>query len=199
MPLVLSSSIQVEQGNQYGNSKLAAEKIVEDYSKRTGASHYIYRLPNVFGKWCKPNYNSFVATFCYNVMNGIELSIRDPNAEVTLVSIDDVCESFIELLTEMPHSERPIVSPEYSTTVGEVATLLTSFKSFRCATRASSSCSRDILCDSSNKPGTSWTAIQKFDFVSHWVGCRPPRPRFESAGRPPYLVPRRLWTANTKS
>lgn len=131
VPLVLSSSTQIYQDDQYGKSKLAAEKIVEGYSRRNGASYYIYRLPNVFGKWCKPNYNSFVATFCYNIMNGIELSIRDPDAEVTLVSVDDVCESFLELLTEMPHSGRQVVSPEYSATVGEVATIITSFKSSR--------------------------------------------------------------------
>jgi len=131
VPLVLSSSTQVKQDNEYGKSKLAAEKHVKDYSKRTGAPHYIYRLPNVFGKWCKPNYNSFVATFCYNVMNGIEISIDDPSAEVTLVSIDDVCESFLELLSEMPCSDHPIVSPEYSTSVGEVAALISSFKSSR--------------------------------------------------------------------
>ena len=131
IPLVLSSSTQVDQDNDYGKSKLAAEKIVEEYSKRNRASHYIYRLPNVFGKWCKPNYNSFVATFCYNIMNDIELSIHDPDAEVTLVSIDDVCESFLQLLTEMPRSGRQIVGPEYITTVGEVATILTSFKSSR--------------------------------------------------------------------
>jgi UDP-2-acetamido-2,6-beta-L-arabino-hexul-4-ose reductase len=131
VPLVLSSSTQVKQDNQYGKSKLAAEKEVKDYSKRTGAPHYIYRLPNVFGKWCKPNYNSFVATFCYNVMHGIELSIDNPSAEVTLVSIDDVCESFLELLLEMPSSNHPVVYPEYSTTVGEVATLISSFKSSR--------------------------------------------------------------------
>ena len=131
VPLVLSSSTQVKQDNQYGKSKLAAEKDVKDYSKRTGAPHYIYRLPNVFGKWCKPNYNSFVATFCYNVMHGIELSIDDASAEVTLVSIDDVCESFLELLSEMPNSNYPVAHPEYSTTVGEVAALISSFKSSR--------------------------------------------------------------------
>jgi UDP-2-acetamido-2,6-beta-L-arabino-hexul-4-ose reductase len=131
VPIVFSSSTQIDQDNQYGKSKLAAEKELKDYSKRTGALHYIYRLPNVFGKWCKPNYNSFVATFCYNIMNGIELSIRDPNAEVTLVSIDDVCESFLRLLIDMPPLDRLKVTPEYKTTVGEVAKILTSFSTSR--------------------------------------------------------------------
>ena len=117
----IDSSTQVYQDTLYGKSKLAAETLVKDYSKSTGASYYIYRLPNVFGKWCKPNYNSFVATFCYNTMNGIEISIDDPNAEVTLVYIDDVCSSFLELLTETIHSNNPTVLPEYTTTVGEVA------------------------------------------------------------------------------
>jgi len=131
VPIVFSSSTQVKQDNEYGKSKLAAEKLIEDYSKRTGAPFYIYRLPNVFGKWCKPNYNSFIATFCYNVMHGIELTIDNPSAEVKLVSIDDVCESFLELLSEMPNSNYPDVHPEYSTTVGEVAALISSFKSYR--------------------------------------------------------------------
>lgn len=131
IPLVLSSSTQVYQDTQYGKSKLAAEALVQNYSKRTGASYHIYRLPNVFGKWCKPNYNSFVATFCYNIMNGIELSIHDPNIEVTLVYIDEVCSSFIELLTETTQVDHPTVFPEYTTTVGEVAKIITSFKSHR--------------------------------------------------------------------
>lgn len=128
-PIVFASSTQVDQDNEYGVSKCSAEKIVMDYTATTGFPTYIYRLPNVFGKWCKPNYNSFVATFCYNVMHGIELAIHDPNAEVILVSIDDVCESFLELLIEAPHSKYPIVYPQYSTTVGEVAALISSFKS----------------------------------------------------------------------
>lgn len=131
IPIVLSSSTQITQDSQYGKSKLAAEKELKDYSKRTGALHYIYRLPNVFGKWCKPNYNSFVATFCYNIMNGIELFIRDPNTNVTLVYIDDVCESFLSLLTEARPSGRLKVTPEYRTSVGEVATILTSFGTSR--------------------------------------------------------------------
>ena len=98
VPLVLTSSSQAEDDNDYGVSKLAAESIVQSYSATSGANCYIYRLPNVFGKWCKPNYNSFVATFCNNVVNGVDISVNDPSSPVKLVYIDDVCASFLKLL-----------------------------------------------------------------------------------------------------
>jgi len=130
-PIMLSSSSQVERDNAYGKSKRQAELAVGEYSALTGASHYVYRFPNVFGKWCRPNYNSFVATFCYNIINGLDVSIHDPSSPVNLVYIDDVCDELITLLAETKSSGMCSVQPEYSTTVGEVADLLYMFKSSR--------------------------------------------------------------------
>ncbi len=129
IPIVLSSSAQVELDNPYGKSKLEAEEVIQNYSESTGASHYIYRLPNVFGKWCKPNYNSFIATFCNNIMNGSEISINDPNSPVNLVYIDDVCESWLEILTGRVKPGFKKVPVVFNTTVGEVAEIIGSFKS----------------------------------------------------------------------
>ncbi|NSM23816.1 capsular polysaccharide biosynthesis protein CapF [Shewanella sp. ZOR0012] len=130
-PLMLSSSSQATLDNPYGKSKLLAEQAAEQYSITTGAAYYIYRFPNVFGKWCKPNYNSFVATFCYNTLNGLDITINDPLAPVTLVYIDDVCANLISLLEGSSKSGHKSVSPEYPTTVGEVADLLRAFKASR--------------------------------------------------------------------
>lgn len=130
-PLVVSSSTQAVQGNAYGQSKRSAEQSVEQYGQESGASFYIYRFPNVFGKWCRPNYNSFVATFCYNTLNDLDITINDPKAPVTLVYIDDVCRSLIALLDGTEPSGAKAVSPEFPTTVGEVADLLRAFKESR--------------------------------------------------------------------
>lgn len=127
-PLMLSSSSQATSENPYGKSKLLAEQAVEQYGNNTGAAYYIYRFPNVFGKWCKPNYNSFVATFCYNTLNGLDITINDPLAPVTLVYIDDVCRSLISLLGGSESHGFKSVAPVYPTTVGEVADLLHRFK-----------------------------------------------------------------------
>lgn len=101
IPLVMTSSIQAVLDNPYGRSKRAAEEAVFEWSSRTGTPAYIYRLPNVFGKWCKPNYNSVVATFCYNIARGLPIQINDPTTELNLVYIDDVV---TELLAAMQGS-----------------------------------------------------------------------------------------------
>ncbi len=98
-PIVFTSSIQATKNNPYGISKKKAEKILYKYSKRNRATIYIYRLPNVFGKWCRPNYNSVVATFCYNVSRGINISISDESKKIELVYIDDVIDEFIKLVS----------------------------------------------------------------------------------------------------
>ncbi|MBK5145048.1 NAD-dependent epimerase/dehydratase family protein [Budviciaceae bacterium BWR-B9] len=130
-PFMLSSSTQAEYDNPYGKSKAAAEIALNNYVQKMGAKAFIYRFPNVFGKWCRPNYNSFVATFCYNIASDIEISIHDPAAAVTLVYIDDVCSELISLLQNTSLSGYRTVSPEYKTTVGEVAELLYKFKESR--------------------------------------------------------------------
>ena len=95
-PVLLSSSIQAALDNDYGRSKKAAEDAVMAYGEKTGAPVYVYRLANVFGKWCRPNYNSAVATWVYNIARDLPIMVRDPEATVTLVYIDDVVRSFVE-------------------------------------------------------------------------------------------------------
>lgn len=131
VPFVLSSSIQAELDNAYGRSKRSAEQAVENYGEQTRSPYYIYRFPNVFGKWCRPNYNSFVATFCYNTLNGKDITVNNPNTPVTLVYIDDVCASLVSLLTTSSESGFVSVAPEYPTTVGEVAASIKAFKESR--------------------------------------------------------------------
>ena len=94
-PVLLSSSIQAALDNDYGKSKAAAEAAVRAYGEKTGAPIFIYRLANIFGKWCRPNYNSAVATWVYNIARDLPIMVRDPSATVTLVYIDDVVKSFI--------------------------------------------------------------------------------------------------------
>ncbi|RJT27291.1 UDP-2-acetamido-2,6-beta-L-arabino-hexul-4-ose reductase [Buttiauxella izardii] len=127
-PLLITSSIQAATDNHYGKSKAAAEKAVRDYATLTGAKVYIYRLPNVFGKWCRPNYNSAVATFCFNILNGLEVKVNDPQAALNLVYIDDVCKYFLKSLVGEIQPENAVVEPIYKTTVGEVVSIIQSFK-----------------------------------------------------------------------
>lgn len=130
-PLVISSSTQADRDNAYGKSKAVAEKSVEEYGQSSNAAYYIYRFPNVFGKWCRPNYNSFVATFCHNIVNDLDITVNDPAAKVTLVYIDDLCKELISLLDGSSDSGYRKVKPEYHSTVGEVANLLKHFKESR--------------------------------------------------------------------
>ncbi len=129
--IMLSSSIQASLDNAYGASKAQAEALVADYGKDTGSGAFIYRFPNVFGKWCRPNYNSFVATFCHNIVNDIGIKIHDPSAQVNLVYIDDVCHTLIALLEGGVESGFKKVPVEYNTSVGEVADRLKAFKESR--------------------------------------------------------------------
>lgn len=100
IPLLLSSSIQAAQDNPYGNSKLAAEEAVHQFGKEHGIPMFVYRLANVFGKWCRPNYNSVVATFCHNIAHNLPITINAPEAKLTLVYIDDVVDEFIRCMEE---------------------------------------------------------------------------------------------------
>ena len=131
VPVLLSSSIQAALDNDYGKSKAAAEEAVRAYGARTGAPVYVYRLANVFGKWCRPNYNSAVATWCHNIARDLPIQVRDPAATVTLVYIDDVVESFIGCLeprnTRNTRNEFLSVEPSYTRTLGEIVELIRSF------------------------------------------------------------------------
>jgi UDP-2-acetamido-2,6-beta-L-arabino-hexul-4-ose reductase len=132
IPIVYTSSTQADRDHPYGHSKLAAEEIILTYAKTSGANTLIYRLPNVFGKWCKPNYNSAVATFCHNIARDLPISINDPSANLSLVYIDDVVNTFIDLL-DQPKSLGGYqeIDPVYPTTVGEVVESIRSFKDSR--------------------------------------------------------------------
>lgn len=131
--VVLASSTQAESDNPYGRSKKAAEDILIDYCKRNDASAALYRLPGVFGKWSRPNYNTVVATFCYNIARGFGIDISDAARELTLVYIDDVVDEFLSLL-EHPvtgtHSFKRIART-YTVTLGRLAEKIHEFKRVR--------------------------------------------------------------------
>lgn len=130
VPVVLTSSTQAEMDNPYGKSKLEAEHIIMDYIQK-GGKGYIFRLTNVFGKWCKPDYNSVVATFCHNIATGKEISISNPDKMLELVHIDDIIADFTNLLKnpELNGSDKILtVEPIYSVTLGKLADMIRSFR-----------------------------------------------------------------------
>lgn len=130
--VLYTSSIQAESDNPYGASKLAAENALALLEKETHSPVYLYRLPNVFGKWSRPNYNSAVATFCHNIANNLPIQVNDPAVLVRLVYIDDVVKDFMRLLDKNPKGViRPEVSPSYTISVGELADLIKTFKKSR--------------------------------------------------------------------
>lgn len=132
IPLILSSSTQAEMDNPYGQSKRAAEQVVEQFAGETGNPVMIYRLPGVFGKWCKPNYNSVVATFCHNIAHDLPIQISDPAAQVRLVYVDDVVSEFLHALANMSAGvKRGMVEPEYTITLGDLAAQIQAFKNCR--------------------------------------------------------------------
>lgn len=107
-PVMLSSSIQATLigrygQSDYGKSKLAGEKLFFSYSHETGAPVLVYRFPNLFGKWCRPNYNSAVATFCYNIAHGLPIQVNDPSTELELLYIDDLAEEMLDALEGKAH------------------------------------------------------------------------------------------------
>lgn len=131
--VVLASSIQAARDNDYGRSKLGAEEAVEAYVHDDGGAAAIYRLPNVFGKWSRPRYNSVVATFCHSIARDREIEIHDPEARLPLVHVGDVVARFLTHVGERPGPglRRPEVSPVYEVSVGELARLVRSFRDIR--------------------------------------------------------------------
>ena len=128
-PVMLSSSIQAALDNPYGESKRAGEELFFNYSKETGAKVLVYRFPNVFGKWCRPNYNSAVATFCNNIANDLPIQVNDPSVLMHLVYIDDVVNELIDALEGKEHHngnycEVPTV---HEIKLGEIVDLIRSF------------------------------------------------------------------------
>ncbi len=130
--LVLTSSTQAALDNPYGRSKAAAETVVRKYGAANHAPVHIFRLPNVFGKWARPNYNSAVATFCHNLAHGLPISVNESAPSLSLVYVDDVVQAFVDCLNA-PVSAQTVpdsfdaVSPTYTTTITEVARILKSF------------------------------------------------------------------------
>lgn len=135
VPIVYTSSAQAGRDNPYGQSKLGAEGALLAVAHSHQVPVHIFRLPNVFGKWCKPNYNSAVATFCHNIARGLPIQINDPAAQVTLVYVDDVIDRFIQLMdgadAAVDAEGFATVAPQYTTTVGELARQIQAFKDSR--------------------------------------------------------------------
>ncbi len=130
IPILMTSSTQAERENDYGKSKLEGEEILKLYSSMTQTPIYIYRLPNVFGKWCRPNYNSVVATWCYNIAHGLSIQVNDETVILNLVYIDNVVEAFIKQLKQETDADQDYyeVKPIYQKSLGEIRDLLLSFK-----------------------------------------------------------------------
>jgi UDP-2-acetamido-2,6-beta-L-arabino-hexul-4-ose reductase len=134
MPLVLSSSIQAEQENPYGRSKRAAEEVVLDYHRRTGAPVYIYRFPNVFGKWSRPNYNTVVATFCHNLTRALPVQISNRATTLRFVYVGDIIRAFLAIAARSEHdaaTTRYDLEPVFSITLGELHDRLAAFQENR--------------------------------------------------------------------
>lgn len=126
-PIIMSSSIQASLDNDYGKSK----KMGEDFLLNSSLPVYVYRLKNVFGKWCRPNYNSAAATFCYNIAHGLDIQIRDPNYVVNYNYVDDICLEFLRVIKEegsIGAKEVLYVEPAYECSLGKLAELLYYFK-----------------------------------------------------------------------
>lgn len=122
IPIIFSSSTQIDDKNPYGDSKVKAEEVLLSYQKETGAKLYILRLPGVFGSGCKPNYNSVVATFCHNLSNNIPIEIHDPDAEVNLLYIGDLIKNINSMINNLPNLTNPIsLKPVYKISIKELA------------------------------------------------------------------------------
>ncbi len=132
-PVLLSSSIQAELDNPYGRSKLAGEELLRSYAARTGAKVLIYRFPNLFGKWCRPNYNSVTATFCHNIANGLPIQLNDPSVVLRLVYIDDLLDELLRALKGQEHTDGNFctVPVEHKVSLGHMAELIQSFRDSR--------------------------------------------------------------------
>ena len=132
IPIILASSTQAEHDNSYGKSKLNAEIAIKNLANDTGNSVYTYRLPGVFGKWCKPNYNSVVSTFCHNISHDIPIQINNPSFELNLVYIDDVVEEFVRIIQGRQDNNKELsVQPEYKIKLGDLATQIKIFREGR--------------------------------------------------------------------
>jgi len=132
IPIVLASSTQVGLDNAYGKSKLEAEAAVKALENDTGCPAYVYRLPGVFGKWCKPNYNSVVATFCHNISHDLPIQVNNSDFELRLVYIDDVVEEFVKVIQGARLDREELsVQPDYKIKLGDLADQIKIFRDSR--------------------------------------------------------------------
>ena len=135
-PVMLSSSIQAELDNPYGKSKKAGEELIFQYGKANGVKVYVYRFPNVFGKWCRPNYNSAVATFCHNIARNLPIQVNEANPTLTLVYIDDLVKELINALNGAASKcagddKYCTVSEQYKVKLLDIVNMLYTFKESR--------------------------------------------------------------------
>jgi UDP-2-acetamido-2,6-beta-L-arabino-hexul-4-ose reductase len=132
-PIMISSSIQAELNNPYGLSKKAGEDLIFNYGKEANAKVLVYRFPNVFGKWCKPNYNSAVATFSHNIANNLPIKVNDPNVDMKLIYIDDLVKELINALQGKENNKGNYcyVEPVHEVKLGYIVDLLYAFKKSR--------------------------------------------------------------------
>ena len=122
-PVVFSSSIQVELNNPYGKSKREEESIINDYGKKHTVSTYIFRFPNLFGKWARPNYTSVVATFCYNTSHEMPIVIHDASATIKLAFVENTIETILSTIVSLRERRQEIIRIDdyYSVSIGELA------------------------------------------------------------------------------
>jgi UDP-2-acetamido-2,6-beta-L-arabino-hexul-4-ose reductase len=131
IPVIYSSSMRAEGDDVYGRSKRAGEDILFNHANKTGGKLHIFRLPNVFGKWARPNYNSAVATFCHNIARNLPITINDRDAPLRLVYIDDVVDAFLAAIDGQTPVGFNEVEPVYATTVGAVGDTIRGFRDDR--------------------------------------------------------------------
>jgi len=132
IPIILASSTQASLDNAYGKSKLDAEIAVKALESDKGCPVYIYRLPGVFGKWCRPNYNSVVATFCHNISHDLPIQVNNSDFELNLVYIDDVVEEFVKVMQGVEGVKKELlVRPEYKIKLGDLANQIKTFREGR--------------------------------------------------------------------
>ncbi|MGX6980147.1 capsular polysaccharide biosynthesis protein CapF [Vagococcus elongatus] len=132
-PIMISSSTQADLDNPYGKSKSESENLIREYGEKNDVQTFIYRFPNVFGKWSRPNYNSAIATFCYNIAHELEITVNDPKVVLTLVYIDDLVNELLGVLEgkESREGDFCFVPVVYKQTLGWIAETIQSFKESR--------------------------------------------------------------------
>lgn len=158
IPILYTSSTQAASDNPYGRSKLEAEVALQALGQDPLVPVHLFRLPNVFGKWCRPQYNSAVATFCHHTARGLPIQIHDPHAAMTLVYVDDVINRFLQLMDGADPATNAegfdTVAPQYTVTVGELARQITSFRD----------CRKTLMTE---RVGTGWMRALYATYVSY--------------------------------